>query len=479
MNRRMVLKIIGRLLALEGVLMLLPAGVALYYGEACFSPLLFTALGAVVVGILMHFGIRGNDLPIFSREGFVIVALSWVLISLVGALPFTLSGEIPSYVDAFFETVSGFTTTGASILTNVEVMSRGLLFWRSFTHFLGGMGILVLMVALLPSNDRTIHILRAEMPGPSVEKFVPRAKNTAKILYLIYLVMTALEIVLLYAGGMPLFESTVHAFGTAGTGGFGIKADSIGSYSPYLQWVIAVFMALFGINFNLYFLILARRVRSALKSEELWVYIGFLLISTGIVTANLLPTGLSLADATRQSFFQVSSIVTTTGYATTNFDTWPTLSKAILLILMAVGGCAGSTAGGLKVSRVVLLFKTVRRELRRMLHPRSVEQIRLDGKNVDDTTLSNLHAYLAMYLFLLVATFFIISFDRFGFETNFSAALSCFNNVGPGLAGVGPASSYAGYSILSKLVLSAAMLFGRLEIVPLLITFSPSTWTKK
>ena len=400
--------------------------------------------------------------------------------SAIGALPFVISGEIPNYIDAFFETVSGFTTTGASVLTNVEKMSQGLLFWRSFTHWIGGMGVLVFVMAIIPNiSDRSIHIVRAEMPGPIVGKLVPKLKNTAKILYLIYIVMTVLEVVFLLCGGMPLYDSVVHAFGTAGTGGFGIKASSIAGYSPYLQWVIAIFMLLFGINFNIYYLVLIRRFRSVFRSTEMWSYIGLVVLSVAAITVNIYPVSQSFSEALRLSAFQVSSVITTTGYATADFNLWPEMSKGILLFLMFIGGCAGSTAGGLKVSRVVILLKMIRRELNRMLHPRSVSVVKFEGKQVDEATLNSVSIYFVLYIICFCVIFFVLCFEPFDFATNFSATAACFNNVGPGFGAVGPAASYQGYSALSKTVLSIAMLLGRLEIFPLLLAFSPSTWAKK
>ena len=480
MNRNKVLSTIGLMLKVEAGLMLLPIIVSLIYGEGCIWSLMISAGIALGVGFLLSTAFRPKDEVIYAREGFVIVALAWLVLSAIGALPFTLSGEIPNYIDAFFETVSGFTTTGASILTDVEAMSNGLLFWRSFTHWVGGMGVLMFIMAIVPSvSDRSIHIMRAEVPGPIVGKIVPRAKDTAKILYLIYIVLTLVQIVFLLCGGMPLFDSILHAFGTAGTGGFGIKADSLAGYSPYLQWVITIFMFIFGVNFNVYYMILIRRFRAALGSRELWCYAGIVGVSIALIAANILPRYHNFSDALRHSAFQVSSIISTTGYATADFNLWPQLSKGILLILMMIGACAGSTAGGLKVSRAMILFKTIQMELRHMLHPRSVNSAKLEGKSLDSATLKSTSSYFIVYALLMVSLFFILCFDGFDIETNLSAAVSCFNNVGPGLAGVGPAANYSAYSGLSKLVLSFAMLMGRLEIFPLLLTLSPSTWAKK
>ena len=480
MNRRMILNTVGLMLKVEAALLLLPAFAALIYCESCLWSILISAAISLAAGFALTLLSRPKTQVIYAREGFITVALAWVAVSAVGALPFWISREIPSYIDAFFETVSGFTTTGASILANVEIMSRGLLFWRSFTHWVGGMGVLVFVMALVPSvTDRSIHIMRAEMPGPVVGKLMPRARDTASILYKIYVGMTLAQIILMWAGGMPLYESIVHAFGTAGTGGFGVKADSIAGYSPYLQWVITVFMLLFGVNFNLYYLLLIRRFRAAAQSSECWYYLGIVGVSIALITANILPMYENFQEALRLSAFQVASIVTTTGYATADFNLWPQFSKAILLLLMIVGACAGSTGGGLKVSRAVMLFKTVGREIRHLLHPRSVNSVRFEGKQVDGATLKGVSSYFALYIICILAICLILSLEPFDLETNLSATLACFNNIGPGLAAVGPASNYAAYSPLSKLVLSLAMLLGRLEIYPLLLTLIPTTWIKK
>ncbi len=480
MNRRMVLYMVGTVIKIEAALMVLPLIVSLIYKEACSIDFLISIAVTLVAGFALTLIFKPGSKVIYAKEGFVIVALAWLALSAVGALPFFISGEIPSYVDAFFETVSGFTTTGASILTDVEAMSKGLLFWRSFTHWVGGMGVLVFVMAVIPTvSDRSIHILRAEAPGPIVGKLVPKMKHTARILYIIYIVMTVVEVVFLLAGGMPVFDSLVHAFGTAGTGGFGVKGDSIASYSPYLQWVITVFMLMFGVNFNLYYLLLIKKFKAVLKSEELWAYLIIFFASAAVITLNIMPMYESFSESVRLAAFQVSSIVTTTGYATADFNTWPTLSKTIILLLMFIGSCAGSTAGGFKVSRVVLLMKRIKRELQKLLHPRAVSVIRFEGKRVDESTMSSLGSYLAIYVLFFCVFVFILGFESFDLETNISAVAACFNNIGPAFGAAGPASNYAFYSSLSKIVLSFAMLLGRLEIFPLILTFSPSTWVKK
>lgn len=477
MNYRIIINTLGRVMLLDAVLLLLPCGVSLIYGEGCCTAFLITALIAAATGAVMLLPSRSARVNLSMRDGFAIVSLSWIGISLIGALPFVLSGEIKSFVDAFFETVSGFTTTGASILTDVEKMSKGLLFWRSFTHWLGGMGVLVFIMAIMEkAPDRSINILRAEMPGHSVDKFTPRSKNTAKILYYIYLAMTALELVLLLCGGMPLFDSVVHALGTAGTGGFGIKADSLASYSPYLQWVVTVFMLLFGVSFNVYYLLLLRRWKSVLGSNELWCYLGIFAAAFAIVTVSIYPLYGNLSEALRLSAFQVSSVITTTGYATADFDLWPQLSKAVLILLMFVGGCMGSTAGGFKISRLTALFQIGKNELMHSVSPRTVSAVRLNGRTLSSQEEKGILSYLVLYLGVICATFLLISFEPFGFETNFSAAVACVNNIGPGFALVGPAANYSAYSTFSKIVLSGAMLMGRLELYPLLTLLSPRTW---
>ncbi len=422
---------------------------------------------------------KRNDV-IYAREGFAIVALSWVSLSAAGALPFFLSREIPSYIDAFFETVSGFTTTGASILGDVETLSHGMLFWRSFTHWIGGMGVLVFIMAIIPSvSDRSIHIMRAEVPGPIVGKLVPKAKDTARVLYFIYIILTLLQVILLLFGEMDLFESLVHAFGTAGTGGFSSNADSIAGYSPYTQWIITVFMILFGLNFNLYYLLLVRKFKPVLKNTELWVYLGILVASIAVISVNIYSIYGNVEETIRTSSFQVATIISTTGYATADFNLWPGLSKTILLILMFLGSCAGSTAGGLKISRIILLGKMIRNELRHLLSPKRVNIVKMDGKQVDASVIKNAGNYFILYIFCFGAIFLLLSFEPFSMETNFSATAACFNNVGPGFDAVGPTSNFSQYSAFSKLLLSFAMLLGRLELFPMILLFSRSLWRKK
>lgn len=480
MNRRFVFYLLGRIAQTIGILLLLPAAVASIYGESTqFFAFIAVSVGSLMAGTALAYFCKTKNNVIYAKEGFAIVALSWVGMSAVGALPFVISGEIPSFVDAFFETVSGFTTTGASILKNVEELSHSMLFWRSFTHWVGGMGVLVFIMAIVNNiSDRSIHIMRAEMPGPVVGKLVPRAKDTAKILYLIYIVMTAVEVILLIAGGMSVFDSLLHSFGTAGTGGFGIKLDSVGGYSPYCQNVISIFMFLFGINFNLYYLLLIGKFKSVFKSTEMWTYVGIVAASTCAITINIMSTYHNVADSLRYAFFQVSSVITTTGYSTVDFNGWPDFSKTILLLIMFIGGCAGSTAGGLKVSRLVILYKMILSEIKRLLHPRAVTSVKFEGKTVEEQTLGSVATYFAVYVICAAAIFLIISFEPFGFETNFSAMAATFNNIGPGFGKVGAAESFACYSDFSTVILSISMLLGRLEIFPLIIALSPSTWKK-
>ena len=487
MNYRMIFSTVGKVLIVQAVALALPFVVSLCYGE--FMTMLWFGLSALIalaVGFGFIYFIKPKNTVIYSKEGLITVALTWVFMSAIGALPFVMSGAIPSYVDALFETVSGFTTTGSSILTDYDpttdylAMDKGLLFWRSFTHWIGGMGVLVFVTAISRKNpDRSIHILKAEMPGPTMDKIVPRSGDTAKILYLMYFAMTVVTFVLLLFGGMNVFDGLIHAFGTAGTGGFGIRSDGLASYSPFCQWVIAIFMFLFGINFNLYYLILAGKVKDVLKSSELKLYFLLVFLATAGICINILSLYDTFGEALRHSFFQVSTIVSTTGFSSANFDKWPAFSKAILTLFMFTGACAGSTAGGFKMSRVMLLMKSGNRELRKVLHPRTASVIKMDGKKVDESVISATGNYLAIYTACILVIFLAVSLDGFSFETNLSAAISCFNNIGPGFGMVGPAGSYADYSVFSKIVLTLGMLLGRLEIYPLLLVFIPNTWIKR
>ena len=485
MNFKMIGRFLAMILFVEAVLMVPALCISLYCADsmAVRGFLIAIAIAAAVAGIL-HLLCKGAPNAFQAKEGFVCVAISWIVMSLVGCLPFYISREIPSYVDALFEIVSGFTTTGASIVPEVEKLTKGILYWRSFSHWVGGMGVLVFLLAIVPSGKGagfTMHLLRAESPGPDVGKLVPQMRKTAAILYVIYIVMTVLNMVFLLLGGMSLFDSVCHALGTAGTGGFGIKNDSLAGYSPYLQNVTTVFMILFGVNFSCYYLLLLGKVRNVFKDEELRMYFGIILGSIGLITVDLWLKGYfgTLGETVRHAAFQVGSVITTTGFATTDFDLWPSFSKTILLCLMVVGACAGSTGGGLKVARMLLLLKGARRNIRLTLNPRKVEVVRNNGSVVDEKILDNTNAYLSAYVLILFAVFAVISLDGFSTGTNFTAVLCTFNNIGPGLEAVGPTCNFSAFSPLSKLVLSWAMLAGRLEIFPILVLFSRSTWRKR
>ena len=481
MNRHMVINVLGSLSLAAAALMGLPAIVSIIYGEWNILISFLIAIGiAIVLGLIMKLVTKPENKVIYAKEGFVIVSFAWIIMSVIGALPFFISREIPDFFDALFEMVSGFTTTGASIIPNVENISHGLLFWRSFSHWIGGMGVLVFVMALIPNMpDRSIHIMRAEMPGPEVDKIVPRARDPAKILYLIYIVMTLIEIIMLTAGGMPIFDSLLHSFGTAGTGGFSTKAAGIAHYGPYIQWVIAVFMILFGVNFNLYYLLLIRRFKSVIRSTELWVYLGIIAASITIIVIDIHSIYGSFSETLRQSTFQVASIISTTGYATADFNLWPGLSKAVLLFLMVVGACAGSTAGGLKVSRVIILVKSVVRELKRAIHPRSVKVVKVDGKKLDSNTVNGVTSYFAIYVMLIIGIFVLLSIEDFSVETNLSATLATFNNIGAGFDMVGPTVNYSCYNQFSTFIMTIAMLLGRLEIFPLILGLNPMLWKKR
>lgn len=455
--------------------MLLPTIVSLIYGEAVLTSFLITIALLVATGLVLV-AMKPKDKTIYARHGLIIVSLGWILMSLFGALPFYFSGEIPSYIDAVFEAVSGFTTTGSSILTDVEALSKSMLFWRSFTHWIGGMGVLVFMMAVLPlaGGGGDLHLMRAESPGPNVSKLVPKSSKTARILYGIYLALTVIEIIILLAGGMPLFDSVTLTFGTAGTGGFGVLNSSIASYSTFCQGVITVFMALFGINFNIYFLLLCKKFKDAFKSEEVWTYLAIMFSAIVIIAINVKDMFSSFGEALHHSAFQVSSVMTTTGYATTDFNQWPELSRIIMLAVMCVGACAGSTGGGLKVSRVIILLKSARREFRRISHPRSVKIITFDGNRVSDDTIRNTFAYFFIYAMIFAASVLVVSLDNFDFTTTTTSVIATLNNIGPGLGMVGATGNFSEFSILSKLVLISDMLLGRLEIFPLLFLFAPS-----
>ena len=479
MNYQMIGYVIGRILVTEAALLALPAVTALTYGES-LRPFLLTALLLVAVGLVM-----GRKKPartaLYARDGFAVVALAWLLMSAFGALPFVLSGDIPFYVDAFFETVSGFTTTGASILTEIEPLHRGILFWRSFTHWVGGMGVLVFVMAILPMTDgHGMHLMRAEVPGPSVGKLVSRMSDTAKILYGIYLVLTVIEIILLMVGGMPLFDSCIHAFGSAGTGGFSNRNLSVGAYgNAYFDVVIGVFMLLFGVNFNLYYFLLIKRFKDVFHSEELRAYLGIVAAAVIAIAVDILHIYGSVGKSLRYAFFQVSSIITTTGFATADFNTWPTFSKGILVVLMFIGACAGSTGGGVKVARVVILVKSSLADMRKMLHPNAIATVRFEGKPLTERSVRGVHVFISVYVLVFAVSFLLLTLEGFDLVTTFTALAACINNIGPGLEVVGPMGNYAQFSPWAKLLLSFNMLVGRLEIFPMLLLCAPSIWKRR
>lgn len=479
MNNSMIIYILGSVIKIEGIFMALPCLVALVYGEKT----LFAFLGTMVVCLAIGFGCtwkKTDNAVFYSKEGFLAVSLSWVLLSLMGCIPFVISGDIPSFTDALFETISGFTTTGASILSDVESLSKSGLFWRSFTHWLGGMGVLVFILAVLPmAGGRHIYLMKAESPGPSVSKLVPRVRQTARILYKIYFVMTVAEIFLLLLGGMPVFDAVTLSMGTAGTGGFGIRNDSVGSYTPYMQNVITVFMILFGVNFNIYYLYLCKKWKQALRSEEVKMYFGIIVLAVILITYNTRSFFPTILDAFQQAAFQVGSIMTSTGFSTTDFGQWPVFSQTILTVLMFIGACAGSTGGGIKVSRVLIMIKSVKRELHTIVHPRARMKIKMDDRVVDDDTLRSVNVFIGCYLLIYAVSLLCISIDDFDFTTNFTAIAALINNIGPGLGEVGPAGNFGGYSIFSKYVMMFDMLVGRLEIFPMMALFLPATWRKQ
>jgi len=479
MNYAIVFRLLSYILLCESALLMLPAATSAIYGEwSVLGAFLITAALCVVFGLLLRLA-KPTSKVFYMREGFATTALSWIVISIMGAVPFVLTGCIPDPIDALFETVSGFTTTGASILPAVEGLPRGILLWRSFTHWIGGMGVLVFLLTLLPlTGGSHVNLMKAESPGPQVDKLVPKVQSTAKLLYGIYLALTLAQLVFLMAGGMPLFESLLTAFGTAGTGGFGFKNDSFAQFSPYIQWVVTIFMILFGVNFNFYFLLLLRRFRRAVSSEEVRTYLGIILVSIGIITLNIRSMYSGLGEALRHAAFQVGSIITTTGFSSCYFDLWPTLSKQLLVLLMFVGACAGSTGGGMKVSRILIFRKTVGKELKQAMHPQVVAPVRMDGKLLSHETIRTTNVYLCAYLFILVASIMLISLDGFDMVTNFTAVAATLNNIGPGLSQVGPMMNFAGFSNPAKLVLIFDMLAGRLELFPMLVLFLPSAWRK-
>lgn len=484
MNIKLILHIIAYILVIEATLMLPGTliSLALDETEALHGFVVTIGLILALAAVLFVLTIKVKRERFFARDGLLTTGLTWIVMSALGALPFYFSGEIPGYVDALFETVSGFTTTGSSILPSVEAMSKGLLFWRSFTHWVGGMGVLVFLMAIVQLGGKnkgfTLHILRAESPGPAVGKMVPRMKQTAEILYWIYVGLTLVNVIFLLIGGMPLFDALCTAFGTAGTGGFGIKNDSLAGYSPYLQNVTTFFMLAFSINFSIYYMIILKKFKEAYRDEEFRLFLSIVVIATCLLAWNVRSLYGSMEETIRHSAFTVGTVMSTTGFATTDFDLWPSFSKAIILFLMIGGACAGSTGGGMKQVRFLLLWRILRRNIHKSLHPSEVTSVRVNGRVIDEQILANTQAYLIAYMIIVLGSFLVVSLDGFSVETNISAVLATFNNIGPGLAAVGPTCNFAAYSDISKLVMILDMLAGRLEIFPVLILFSKSTWKK-
>ena len=476
MNGSMVRFILGHVLKIEAILLLLPCMVSVIYRENQGVWYLAVAALCMVLGCLMTLK-KPVEKVFYLKEGCVATALSWIFLSFFGALPFMLTGEIKSFIDALFETISGFTTTGASILSEVESMSYTSLFWRSFTHWIGGMGVLVFLLAVVPlSGGSNINLMRAESPGPSVGKLVPKIKHTARILYLIYFGMTVLEIVLLIAGKMPVFDAVATSFGTAGTGGFGIKNDSMASYSPYIQWVVTVFMILFGVNFNAYYFLVFRYFKKAFSMEEVRYYFLIIAASIAIIFFEIVDTMSSAAEALRHAAFQVGSIITTTGFASIDFDQWTQPCRTVLVLLMFIGACAGSTGGGIKVSRFVVMVKTVIKEFNSYIHPKSIKKIKIEGKPVEHEVVRSINVYFITFMILFSASVFLVSLEGKDLVTNFTAVAATINNIGPGLELVGPSQNFGGFNTFSKWVLMFDMLAGRLELFPLLILFHPAIW---
>jgi len=479
MNYSIILYILGCVLKFESAFLLLPAVVGFIYKEDEALSYLFTAALCFIAGTIMSHK-KPASKNLFIREGFVTVAASWVIISIFGAIPFVLTGDIPNYVDALFETISGFTTTGSSILSDVEALSKTGLFWRSFTHWVGGMGVLVFIMAILPlMGGSTMNLMKAESTGPSISKLVPHVKDTAKILYGMYIALTLCEIAMLLLFHMPLYDALVTTFGTVGTGGFGIYNSSLGGYSPEIQVIVTIFLVFSGINYTAYFYILSYKFKEAFRIEEVRWYLIIFFSAVAIITYNIRGLYGTFSESLRHAAFQVASIITTAGFATTDFDLWPELSKCILVIIMIIGSCSGSTAGGMKISRVLMLIKTIKKELSLIVHPREVRKIRMDGRVLEHETLRNTNVFFVVYFVILLASTLLISIDNFDFTTNFTATIATLNNIGPGLAMVGPTQNFSIYSTFSKFILMFNMLAGRLELFPLVIMMLPSTWKRK
>ncbi len=478
MNTSMIIYVLGWILTAEGTMMLLPLITGIIYNETATWSFVITMAICLMFGLPM---IKKNpkNRIFYVREGFVAVALSWIILSIFGSLPFLISGSIPNVVDALFETVSGFTTTGSSILSDVEALPNCILFWRSFTHWIGGMGVLVFILAILPmAGGSHLSLMKAESPGPVVSKLVPTVQSTAKILYGIYIIMTITQIILLLIGKMPLFDALTTTFGTAGTGGFGIKNSSIGGYSSYHQIVVTIFMILFGVNFGMYFLLLQRKLKPAFRMEEVRAYLLIILVSIGIITLRISASYSNIFEGLKHAAFQVGSIITTTGYATTDFNSWDQVSKTILVILMFIGACAGSTGGGIKVSRVLIALKTIKKELTHYIHPRAIKKISMDNKPVEHETIRAVNVFMFAYIIIFTLSILLITFDGYDMTTNFTAVAATLNNIGPGLELVGPTQNFGLFSDFSKIVMIFDMLAGRLEIFPLLILFTPESWRK-
>lgn len=472
--------VLGKMLGVEALVLCIPAAVSLIYGETS-DMAAFGITSAVLCVFFLLFGRKKTENGrIYGKDGLVIVAAAWILWSVFGALPFYLSREIPSYVDALFETVSGFTTTGSTILTDIEALSYGMNFWRCLTHWIGGMGVLVFVMVVTSLDDKSsMHLMRAEVPGPEADKLVPKARETAKLLYAMYLALTVAEIIFLLAGGMNLYDSIIHSFSTAGTGGFANHNSSVAYYdSAYIDGVITVFMILFGINFNMYFLLLIKDVKSVWKNEEVRAYLGIIVAATSVITCNVLSIYKEPLKAFRYSIFQVASIITTTGFATADFNLWPELSKCILLLIMVIGACAGSTGGGVKVSRFLILWKSILKQVKGMLHPKLVNVVKVNGKKISNETLQGVYAYFSAYVFVFGISVLLVALDNFDFATTISGVLTTLSNVGPGISRVGPIENFQSFSVLSKIVFSMDMLIGRLEIFPFLMICSPSFWRK-
>lgn len=479
MNYSMIIFILGHLLRYEAVFMVLPTVTGFIYGEKEAYAFLGVALLTFFLGTVLTCK-QPKTKQLYTRDGSVTVALGWIVLSLFGALPFTFCGDIPFYVDALFETISGFTTTGASILPNVEALSHASLMWRSFTHWVGGMGVFVFILSLMPMiGGSTMQLMKAESPGPSVDKFVPRVKDTAKLLYSIYIVITVIQIVVLLLAKMPLFDTLCLTFGSVGTGGFGTKNDSLASYTALQQNIITFFMIISGINYSFYFLIISKKFKDAFHLEEVRCYLGIILVAGILITLNIYHLYDTVGQSLRHAFFQIGSIITTTGYSSTDFNLWPEFSKTIIVILMIIGACAGSTAGGFKISRMMILVKSIKTELSMMIHPREIKKIRMDGHVVKPEVLRTAHVYLVLYWVIFLLSILLISIDNFDFTTNFTAVAATFNNIGPGLAGVGPMSNFNCYSVFSKFVLMIGMLIGRLELYPIMLLLMPATWKRK